>query len=309
MGSLVNVFQDSKYIGSLTHTIPMKLETLKRDNQTSNKEEILIHDIQSGELVSTIAFYDETYLLKAIKIIYDSTGHKIELFGEYYEKQVYFYTSHCLGLFRLSFDITGKVLQKDFLPWLEGFSGYYKLDENGKNIVGDSFLIHDIIKTMDGNVFLIGEEYRYNMLSERLVTYDMIIFQFDQKLKIEQIHRVAKKQDNEKKRMSLANLYAIREKAEELKKYGYFDYEFSSSDAKRQLFLFAYKEISEGKDKKRSYTLVSVANGKISATDKIEVSNTQSKIFINRAKPGYILLMEYFEKEKKLDMRLEKINY
>jgi hypothetical protein len=26
-------------------------------------------------------------------------------------------------------------------------------------------------------------------------------------------------------------------------------------------------------------------------------------------KPGYILLTEYFRKDKKLDMRLEKINY
>ncbi len=27
------------------------------------------------------------------------------------------------------------------------------------------------------------------------------------------------------------------------------------------------------------------------------------------AKPGYVLITEYFRKDKKLDMRLEKINY
>lgn len=307
--SLENVFQDSKYIGSLTHTVPMALGKLKKDNQTSNREEILIHDIKSGELVSTIALYDETYLLKAVKVIYDSTTHKVEVFGEYYEKQVYFYTSHCLGLFRLSFDITRKVLQKEFLSWLEGLSRYYKLDEKGKNIVGTSFLIHDIIKSKDGNLLLVAEEYRYNLLNEQLNTYDMIIFQFDNEFKIKQMHRIAKKQAEEKKPMSLANIYAIREKASELRKYGYFDYEFSNSDVKKQLFSVAYKEISEGKDKKRSYNLVTFANDTLSATDKIEVRNAQSKIFINKAKSGYVMVMEYFEKDKKMDMRLEKINY
>jgi len=43
--------------------------------------------------------------------------------------------------------------------------------------------------------------------------------------------------------------------------------------------------------------------------DKIDFDRKSTEFAVTRAKPGYVLIAEYFRKEKKFDMRLEKINY
>jgi hypothetical protein len=43
--------------------------------------------------------------------------------------------------------------------------------------------------------------------------------------------------------------------------------------------------------------------------DKLALNRSSSEYFISRAKEGYVLVTEYFKKEKRLDSRLEKLNY
>jgi hypothetical protein len=44
-------------------------------------------------------------------------------------------------------------------------------------------------------------------------------------------------------------------------------------------------------------------------TDKVTMTKRSGEYAIARAKAGYFLITEYFKKEKKLEMRLEKFNY
>ncbi|MFT4665959.1 MAG: hypothetical protein ACI8YQ_002058 [Polaribacter sp.] len=43
--------------------------------------------------------------------------------------------------------------------------------------------------------------------------------------------------------------------------------------------------------------------------DKIDLSTDASSIRVYPAKPDYIMLAEYFRREKKIESRLEKINF
>jgi hypothetical protein len=44
-------------------------------------------------------------------------------------------------------------------------------------------------------------------------------------------------------------------------------------------------------------------------TDRMELARKATQYALHRAKPGYILVTEFIRKEKKVESRLEKINY
>ena len=48
-------------------------------------------------------------------------------------------------------------------------------------------------------------------------------------------------------------------------------------------------------------------NGSKFNTDKIELKSKASRLRVFPAKPGSVMIMEYFKKEKRLDFRLEKL--
>ncbi len=60
---------------------------------------------------------------------------------------------------------------------------------------------------------------------------------------------------------------------------------------------------------KTKFVSVKLANSKITGTDEIEVNQDATWVDFIDAKPGYILIAEYYEKEKRLDKRLEKLSY
>ena len=43
--------------------------------------------------------------------------------------------------------------------------------------------------------------------------------------------------------------------------------------------------------------------------DKLALNRKSTEYFVYRAKEGYVLVTEYFRKEKRIDTRLEKLNY
>ena len=302
MIGLENIFQDSKYVGSMTHSL-LSIAIGKKI-EPYNGEQILVHEKKTGNSIATIPVSDEKYHLKPTKVIYDSVAHVVDVFGDLYEKKIYYYTSRCIGMFKMSFDFSGKLLEKKLVEW-QGWQGHYDLDEKGKTKEGDSFFVHETLKTNEGDVFLIGEEYRD--MHPGSVAYNMIVLQFDSNFKLKKKYVFDKKQTAKKKSNKATNTYEDRSLAK-TSQYKNFDYEFSNVTDRGNAFMVAYEEPVEDK-KNNKYNILMYTPEKTFVTDKITAGNGKSEIFINRAKPGYILITEYFEKDKKLDMRLEKINY
>ena len=93
------------------------------------------------------------------------------------------------------------------------------------------------------------------------------------------------------------------------KSYKAFDYDFTQTDKNHTRFSVGYSDfVKEDGFKGRTFNTISYADGKIT-TDKINItSNKATWTTLMAAKPGFIVIMEYFKKEKKLDIRLEKLN-
>lgn len=92
-----------------------------------------------------------------------------------------------------------------------------------------------------------------------------------------------------------------------IKMGGGFDYEFTTGDADNSTFTICYSDKVKEKDYK-GLTFNSIRyNGSSFSTDRIQLKSKASSTRVFPAKPGFVMILEYFKKEKKLDFRLEKL--
>jgi len=92
------------------------------------------------------------------------------------------------------------------------------------------------------------------------------------------------------------------------KAYGAFDYNFTQMGQSNASFVSSYTDYERTKDYKGLiFNSISYYEGKIT-TDKINLKTKASSLRVLPAKPGSVLVIEYYKKEKKLDFRMEKLN-
>jgi len=85
---------------------------------------------------------------------------------------------------------------------------------------------------------------------------------------------------------------------------GGFGYEYTQRSQDNSI----YREKKKGSKTKYIYGAVTYADGEYSS-DKVELGRRAHNIAVFPAKPGHVMIIEYIRKQKKLEMRLEKINF
>jgi len=89
---------------------------------------------------------------------------------------------------------------------------------------------------------------------------------------------------------------------------GAFDYTFTQMGQNKESFMSGYTDYEKSKNYKGLvFHSISYYDGKVT-NDQINLKTDASNLRIMPAKAGSVLLLEYFKKEKKLQMRMEKIN-
>lgn len=92
------------------------------------------------------------------------------------------------------------------------------------------------------------------------------------------------------------------------KAWGVFDYEFTQTDNNHSRFSIGYSDYEKTDEYKgNTFNAITYSDGKITR-DKINLKSKSSWMRILPGKPGFVMVMEYFKKEKRMDLRLEKIN-
>jgi hypothetical protein len=73
-------------------------------------------------------------------------------------------------------------------------------------------------------------------------------------------------------------------------------------------FMSGYTDFEKGKDYRGlSFNSISYYDGKIT-NDKIKLTTKATRLRVLPAKPGSVLLLEYYKKDKRVDLRMEKLN-
>lgn len=202
------------------------------------------------------------------------------------------------GIAFSSFNEKGVVLKRYFNSWQEGLSKYIKVNKNGI-LENFGYLMFQNLISYNGNLFVIGEGY-----DKKLVT-DMIVIEVNSDRKISNA-QIFPKTHNAVGNLDNSFMVSMETNATIAKMMGEFDYKFSNFGISG--FSVVYEDFLR-KNKKDDFAIsvINYREGKFS-TEKIKLSSKADLTEIYPAKLGFVMIVEYFKKEKKLDMRLEKMD-
>jgi hypothetical protein len=317
-------FQAGDYVGSM-------ITRKKTPNSKDLEFDLLVHEVSTGKTVFRVPMIFDKYSMSFSDVFYDEASQNFVVFGEYNDKDDKELKKPSLGLMTLTLDMTGKIIKQKLNSWATEISRAAPVNERGKFDGNNSrILFHEFVRTDDGKIFAIGEQYKKvasaggiagNVLmaamggsagtfsNAQLNIYNIVIFEFTADYTITKVHVFEKRKNvvnlpsgSEYTSPKLVSYYA--------KAYGGFDYAFTQHAPDKSTFYVSYvnydRENAKSKNVLGSITYTPEKNFIV---DTIPLDRKSTLFFVQRAKEGYVMVTEYFKNERRIDSRLEKVNY
>lgn len=315
-------FYESAYF--MTCNDKVLLSTIvKRKNRLSKDIEFFIHgiDLNTGRRLFETSVEDSKYAISIING--EINGDSIQLYGLYYDKDAKVSKDKSLGLCSITIDMKGKAGKRRYISWAKDVSKFLPANEKGKIEDIGYLFFHKFIRANDGTVFGIAESYRkaasglgiaVTILGgeasvAKMVIEDFYLFQFTPDFKIKDVRIIEKNKSSIQLHSGMASL-SQQILAVYLNYWGCFDYSFTQQNSDNSIFSVGYLDYEVRKDEKDGWIIgtLNYADNEW-VNDKIRISSYATNFNIMPAKPGYVVVYEYFPKAKKFDFRLEKLNF
>ncbi|MBK7559079.1 MAG: hypothetical protein IPI54_12870 [Chitinophagaceae bacterium] len=281
-------------------------------------------NIYTGKKVFEVSTEAEDYKFYPMNISAIRGSSDFLLMGTYYEPDGKVMKDASLGLAAWVFNPQGKVVSKKYNSWDGAISKYIATDKKGRVADLGYVYFHKILQTADGNFFAIGEGYKKvasglgiatailnrgsgSVATAKLKITDLVTFKFNDKFEIKDA-KIYDKNSNSQEMQSGAEYSSPHTMAVMAKAWGFFDYDFTQTNKEHTRFSVCYSDYVRDKDfKGKTFNSITYNEGKMT-TDKIELTSKAKWLRVFPAKTGSVMIMEYFKKEKRLEMRLEKLN-
>ena len=225
--------------------------------------------------------------------------------GPYYNEKDQIWEKQSQGIAFWILDKNGTITSTKNNSWEGQIGKLLPIDEKGRISNVGYLLIHDITSTEDGKTFVIGEGYAKQ--NSKISVTDIVLLQFNKMFDLEKAYLGTKANTTKHEyRVGLNN--NLHTTALWMKHKGDFDYSFTQTTRNNTFFVVGYTDYDKSKNSKDIvFNSLTYRDQKI-AKDKINFHSEASLFRLFPSKPGFLLLMEYFKKEKRLDLRLEKMN-
>jgi len=284
-------------------------------------------DIETGKKVFEKTLDDPKYAIQLLNAFPDPSGDII-LSGVYFDKDDKLAKAASLGLFTGKMNSSGEFVTRNYISWAKDVSKKLPTNSKGKVEGGGYVFFHKALRNSEGKFFAIGEMYgkaasalgiattALGVLSGgggasvvKIEVRDMVVFEFNPDLTLADV-KVFEKKSSGIELPSGAEFSSTQLLGNYVNYLGGFDYMYTQKNEDASIISFCYDNYERAKGKtKHVLGVVSRRAGEQTyATDKISLETDASWIRSYPAKPGYVLLMEYFRKKKKVDLRLEKFN-
>jgi hypothetical protein len=297
-------FQDDQYVGSLI---------LKRTSlfSTDLDFDLLVQTISDGKPLFRIPMVTSKYKLSLAEVFFDKIKNQFTVFGEYFNKDENVIKSASQGFITIVLDLKGKIISEKINSWKTDINKLVAAKD--KAVFDDtSLLFHEFIRASDGQTFAIGEQYKKGgpPMAVKLNVYNMVVFQFDANFAITKAH-VFEKDKNSVSLPPGMLVSSSKMLSYIAKAFGGFDYVFNQASPDKSTFVITYINYDREKGQKGKNILGSIiyTPEKVFTVDQLPLTRKSSTYFVYRGKEGYVLVSEYFPKEKRIDSRLEKLNY
>ena len=227
-----------------------------------------------------------------------------------------------LGLAVYMMNSKGTITSKKYNSWENDFSKYLPTNSKGRIEKIGYLFFHRIIQTEDGKIFAIGEGYKkvadgvgiaMTILNRgrgnvtMMQTTDMLILQFDEKFDLKGVSTYEKHGNNIRLPYG-TDFVSPHMLALMIKAYNGFDFDYTQTDNNHTRYTVGFDDFEKSDDYKGvTFRTITYADGKMT-TDKINLSTKAKWLHVYPAKLGFVMIMEYYRKEKRLELHLEKIN-
>ncbi|HEY9261794.1 DUF6770 family protein, partial [Chitinophaga sp.] len=319
-------FAAAEYLGNTDSLII--LQVMKRKRLMSHKISshiVGINFVTKKKVFDIDGDDDEFLLLPSTISMQKSTGNFI-IAGTYFDKDASVGKDASKGMAIYVMSTDGKIISKAYNSWEKDFAKYIHATSKGKiDNVGYLF-IHNMIQAANGNFYVVGEGYKRqasaggmalkvlstaagannNIGVTKIVVTDMVIMTFDSNFKITGA-KIYDKTNNTATNSSISDFNSQHLIAMYLKSIGAFDYDFTTGDDDNTNFSVCFSDYVKDSDYKGQTFNTIRFNGTKFTQDKIQLKSKASKMKVFPAKPGSVMILEYFKKDKRIDLRLEKV--
>ena len=319
-------FAMAEYLGGTDSLI--LLEVMKKDRMLSGKMKASLVGINyiTRKKAFEIEETDDKYIYVPTTVIPAKEKGQLMVIGSYFIKGDDIAKDFSKGLAVLTINSEGKILSKSHNSWAIDFAKYLSTNNKGKIDKVGYLYIHKVIRTPDGKSFVVSEGYKRqasaggiagtlllgamgaksNIGVTKTVVTDLVIMELDDQYKVTNA-TVYDKNNRTVDATSMSDFNSQHQIAILVKAMGGFDYEFTTGEEDNANFTVCYST-SEKSSEYKGQTFNAIRyNGSKFNTDKIELKSKASRLKVFPAKPGSVMIMEYFKKEKRLDFRLEKL--
>lgn len=294
--------------------------------------QVLGLDIGTGDELFMEPLESSKYTLQVMNTFFDNKTGTFKLMGQYYLKSDKSMKSASKGLFFVDMDEDGEVGEFSYISWSKDASKFLSVDHRGSFKDGGYLYFHNILRTSNGKIFAIGEQYQKsvsalgvastvlaasgggssNTSTMKMVIRDIMVFELNENLELEDI-KVYEKNKSDVLLPSGYGMVSQHLLAQVLKQYGYFDYNFTQTDKESNNFSVNYVTLEKQPKKLFKKVVYGFINYNVESDDFaleiIDAETEASLMWVSPAKPGYMLVNEYDAKKDRLSMRLEKLNF
>lgn len=319
-------FATAEYLGSTDSLII--LEVIKKAGMFKGKPTAHLIGINfvTKRKVFDIANENDTYTLVPSSVVPVKGTNQIMVLGSYFDNTANVLKDASKGLAVYTIDSKGKIVSKTYNSWALDFAKYLPVTSKGKIDNIGYLYMHKFIQAPNGKFFIVGEGYKrvasaggiaLTALSAlgggttsagvtKIIVTDLVMMEFNEKNKIANAV-IYDKTNNTAVSSNMSDYNSQHALALMLKMSGSFDYEFTTGEADHSNFTVCYSDWVRSSDYK-GQTFNSIHfNGNKFSTDKIELKSKGGRMKVLPAKPGSVMIIEYFKKDKRLDFRLEKL--
>jgi hypothetical protein len=310
-------FEMGDYLGYSNNVI-LCLVTKRHKLLSSDLEDFILGlDATTGKKLFEKPLEDRKFSISTLNATTDTKGN-FQLFGLYFPKEAKTAKASSLGIFGFTIDITGNVLAREYESWEQDVSKFLKVNEKGKIKDVGYLFFHKFVRTADNKIFGIAEQYKTNtgasialsLLSGGATSFtvgDMYILEFDDKFDLKNVSVFDKTStDYNVRGVAIGSGRAMGVFLNYLDAY---DYSFTQVSKDKTKFSVGFVDYDKKKgDKGWYFGSINYSDGKLK-TDKLKFDKKATWQHVYQGKPGYVMISEYFKKEKKLEFRMEKVNF
>lgn len=272
---------------------------------------------------------ESDYTFLPMNMVNGKNPGEVILMGTYFNKGAKVMKDASLGLGTWTINSKGNILSKKYNSWESHISKYLPSSKKGKVDDIGFIMFHKIIATNDGKYFAIGEGYQKvanaagiagnvalaalgggrsgGFSNTKIRVTDLVMLEFNPEFEVVNAN-VYEKFRNSMSLPANADFTSPHLMALMVKAFGGFDYNYTRTNGDKSMFVTAYSDYEKTSDYKGvTFNTISYADSKIT-TDKLNLKTNASYIRVFPAKTGFVMISEYFKKDKRLSQRLEKMN-